>query len=137
MPHIPRSHQELREEREARRRRIADGEEEVPLSVVEFLDAVEEPLKEQHLPPGKGNFIYTSLLGTSEDLSTAENVKAGISVPLYDSSFLLGLFEMGQKTKCDEISRICPRWRSSWSRRTSGWGWPAASRASSQPTPTG
>ena len=46
------------------------------MSVVEFLDAVEEPLKDAHIPPGKGNFIYTSLLGTAADLSTAENVQA-------------------------------------------------------------
>ena len=45
------------------------------MSVVEFLDAVEEPLKDKHIPPGKGNFIYTSLLGTSAHLSTAENVQ--------------------------------------------------------------
>lgn len=54
---------------------MAEGEEEVPMSVVEFLNAVEEPLKDQHLPQGKGKFIYTSLLGTAADLSTAENVK--------------------------------------------------------------
>ena len=29
-------------------------EESVPMSVVEFLDAVEEPLKDQHLPEAKG-----------------------------------------------------------------------------------
>ena len=67
---------ERKAEREARKKRIADGEEEVPMSVVEFLDAVEEPLKDAHIPQGKGNFIYTSLLGTAADLSTAENVQA-------------------------------------------------------------
>ena len=29
-------------------------DESVPMSVVEFLDAVEEPLKDQHLPEAKG-----------------------------------------------------------------------------------
>ena len=33
--------------------KISD-EESVPMSVVEFLDAVEEPLKDQHLPEAKG-----------------------------------------------------------------------------------
>merc|ERR1711962_81148 len=28
-----------------------------------------EPLKDEHIPPGKGHFIYTSLLGTAKDLS--------------------------------------------------------------------
>ena len=50
------------------------------MSVVEFLDAVEEPLKDEHIPQGKGNFIYTSLLGTAADLSTAENVQASPNV---------------------------------------------------------
>jgi hypothetical protein len=70
--------EERKAEREARKKRIADGEEEVPMSVVEFLDAVEEPLKDAHIPQGKGNFIYTSLLGTAADLSTAENVQVAI-----------------------------------------------------------
>ena len=46
------------------------------MSVVEFLNAVEEPLKEKHLPPEKGRTIYTSLLGTAADLSPTDNVKA-------------------------------------------------------------
>ena len=71
---------ERKTEREARKKRIADGEEEVPMSVVEFLDAVEEPLKDEHIPQGKGNFIYTSLLGTAADLSTAENVQASPNI---------------------------------------------------------
>ena len=74
------SFKERKTEREARKKRIADGEEEVPMSVVEFLDAVEEPLKDEHIPQGKGNFIYTSLLGTAADLSTAENVQASPNV---------------------------------------------------------
>ena len=53
-----------------------NGEEEsVPLSVVEFLQAVEEPLKDQYLPEAKGKTIYTSLLGTAADLTPAENIK--------------------------------------------------------------
>merc|ERR1711936_533372 len=50
------SEEERKAEREARKKRIADGEEEVPMSVVEFLDAVEEPLKDAHIPQGKGHF---------------------------------------------------------------------------------
>ena len=45
------------------------------LTVVDFLRAVEEPLKREHLPPGKGKFIYTSLLGTAAHLTTSENIK--------------------------------------------------------------
>jgi hypothetical protein len=49
--------------------------EEVPMSVVEFLNAVEEPLKDEHLPQERGKFIYTSLLGTAADLTPEQNVK--------------------------------------------------------------
>ena len=52
-----------------------NNETEVPMTVVEFLQAVEEPLKEEYLPAAKGKTIYTSLLGTSNKLSPAENVK--------------------------------------------------------------
>ena len=56
---------ERKTEREARKKRIADGKEEAPMYVVNaFLDAVEEPLKDTHIPQGKGNFVYTSLFGT-------------------------------------------------------------------------
>jgi len=56
-----------------------DGtDEEVPLSVVEFLNAIEEPLKNKHIPKERGKFIYTSLLGTAKDLTTAENVEVAI-----------------------------------------------------------
>merc|ERR1719187_529361 len=48
---------------------------EVPLTVVDFLNAIEEPLKKKHVPEGRGKFIYTSLLGTDKNLSTAENVQ--------------------------------------------------------------
>ena len=47
----------------------------VPMSVVEFLDAVEEPLKDQYLPEARGKTIYASLLGTAADLSPVDNVK--------------------------------------------------------------
>ena len=76
------------------------------MSVVEFLDAVEEPLKDLHIPQvgqkkkmgkkkrwvkknipqGKGHFIYTSLLGTAADLSTAENVQASQNILLLCST---------------------------------------------------
>ena len=51
-------------------------EDDSSLSVVEFLREVEEPLKETHLPLGKGKFIYTSLLGTADHLDTSDNIKA-------------------------------------------------------------
>ena len=47
----------------------------VPMSVVEFLDTIEEPLKEEYLPEAKGKTIYASLLGTAKDLSPVENVQ--------------------------------------------------------------
>ena len=50
-------------------------EKQVPMTVVEFLEAVEEPLKDEHLPAALGKIIYTSLLGTSAKVSPAENVK--------------------------------------------------------------
>ena len=53
-------------------------DDEVPMSVVEFLQAVEEPLKDEHLPDALGKTIYTSLLGTSSRLSPADNVKVFI-----------------------------------------------------------
>ena len=48
---------------------------QVPMTVVEFLEAIEEPLKNEHLPAALGKTIYTSLLGTSAKVSPAENVK--------------------------------------------------------------
>ena len=50
-------------------------EKEVPMTVVEFLQSVEEPLKDEHLPVGLGKTIYTSLLGTSSKVCAADNVK--------------------------------------------------------------
>ena len=59
-----------------------NNETEVPMTVVEFLQAVEEPLKEEYLPAAKGKTIYTSLLGTSNKLSPAENVKVSNSAKM-------------------------------------------------------
>jgi hypothetical protein len=52
-----------------------EEEREVPMTVVEFLNAVEEPLKDEYLPDALGKTIYTSLLGTAAKLSPADNVK--------------------------------------------------------------
>ena len=60
------------------------NEDDSSLSVVEFLREVEEPLKEVHLPLGKGKFIYTSLLGTAAHLSTSQNIKATFLILLLD-----------------------------------------------------
>ena len=54
---------------------FVDSTEAVPLTVVEFIDAIEEPLKDQYLPEAAGKTIYASLLGTAADLTPAENVK--------------------------------------------------------------
>ncbi len=52
-----------------------EAKEEVPMSVVDFLNAVEEPLKDKFLPLELGQTIYTSLLGTAQNMAPAENVK--------------------------------------------------------------
>ena len=70
--------EERKKERESRKKRNDDTTEEVPMSVVEFLNAIEEPLKDKHIPMERGKFIYTSLLGTAKDLTTAENVQVAI-----------------------------------------------------------
>ena len=57
-------------------------EDDSSLSVVEFLREVEEPLKETHLPLGKGKFIYTSLLGTADHLDTSDNIKATLYIQI-------------------------------------------------------
>ena len=57
--------------------------EAVPMTVVEFIDAIEEPLKDQYLPEALGKTIYASLLGTAADLTPAENVKVRLLQPLY------------------------------------------------------
>ena len=58
------------------------GSHSFQMSVVEFLNVVEEPLKDKHLPLEKGKTIYTSLLGTAADLTPMDNVKASVSVSL-------------------------------------------------------
>ena len=55
-------------------------EKEVPMTVVEFLQSVEEPLKDEHLPAGLGKTIYTSLLGTSSKVCAADNVKVTFKI---------------------------------------------------------
>ena len=54
---------------------IKEAVEAVPMSVVEFIDAIEEPLKDQYLPEAIGKTIYASLLGTAANLTPADNVK--------------------------------------------------------------
>ena len=54
---------------------VEKEEKQVPMTVVEFLQSVEEPLKDEHLPAGLGKTIYTSLLGTSSKVCAADNVK--------------------------------------------------------------
>ena len=54
---------------------IKETVEAVPMSVVEFIDAIEEPLKDQYLPEAIGKTIYASLLGTAANLTPADNVK--------------------------------------------------------------
>ena len=49
-------------------------------TVVEFLQSVEEPLKDEHLPAGLGKTIYTSLLGTSSKVCAADNVKVTFDI---------------------------------------------------------
>jgi non-ribosomal peptide synthetase component F len=52
--------------------RVRNGSEpngqEIPMSVVEFLNEIEAPFKDQLLPKEKGKFIYTSMLGTARGL---------------------------------------------------------------------
>ena len=48
------------------------------MSVVEFLDVIEEPLKAKYLPQETGKFIYTSMLGTASHLTTQENVRVTV-----------------------------------------------------------
>ena len=64
-------------------KKTSGDEDDSSLSVVEFLREVEEPLKEIHLPLGRGKFIYTSLLGTAAHLSTSQNIKAGFLILLF------------------------------------------------------
>ena len=45
-----------------------DEVDEVPLSVVEFLEEIEVPIKNKVLPAEMGKFVYTSMLGTAQHL---------------------------------------------------------------------
>lgn len=54
-------------------------------SVVEFLDTIEEPLINLHLPEAKGKTIYASLLGTAANMTPVENVKV-----IYKKSYSQG-----------------------------------------------
>ena len=40
--------------------------DDVPMSVVNFLEVIEHPLKDQYLPTEQGQYIYTSMLGTAK-----------------------------------------------------------------------
>ena len=90
-------------------KKTSDNEDDSSLSVVEFLREVEEPLKEVHLPLGKGKFIYTSLLGTAAHLSTSQNIKA---------TFLILLLDPDPDLDPPPSDKIV-RWQSSWNKRTS------------------
>ena len=57
--------EERKEERKKRRKERESPEDNVPMSVVEFLEIIEHPLKDKYLPPEKGQYIYTSMLGTA------------------------------------------------------------------------
>ena len=45
-----------------------DEVDKVPLSVVEFLEEIEVPIKNKVLPAEMGKFVYTSMLGTAQHL---------------------------------------------------------------------
>ena len=77
------------------------------MSVVEFLNAVEEPLKEKHLPPEKGRTIYTSLLGTAADLSPTDNVKASVSVSLLCSPCLVIVVDTSERSFSNPATSVC------------------------------
>jgi non-ribosomal peptide synthetase component F len=50
------------------RNKLVLKQQEVPMSVVEFLNEIEAPFKDRLLPKEKGKFIYTSMLGTAQGL---------------------------------------------------------------------
>jgi len=86
-------------------------EESVPMSVVEFLDAVEEPLKDQHLPEAKGKTIYASLLGTAANLTPVENVKVTLFMEMENIRYgklrgYEGIFTTNANRLTQHISRI-------------------------------
>jgi len=102
---------ERKQERELKKQtRDSLNTNDVPMSVVEFLDAIEEPLKDQHLPNETGKFIYTSLLGTAADLSTAENVQVAIfmeqeNIRVAEQKGFLGIFTTNANRLTQLISR--------------------------------
>ena len=59
-----------------------EDEDDGTITVTQFLQAIKEPLKVEHLPVAKGKIIYTSLLGTSAKLSATDNVKVGHSATI-------------------------------------------------------
>jgi len=86
-------------------------ESAVPMSVVEFLDAVEEPLKDQYLPEARGKTIYASLLGTAADLSPVDNVKITLYMEMENIRFgkekgYEGIFTTNANRLTQHISRI-------------------------------
>ena len=61
--------EDINEERLVAKDDSSDDEvEEVPLSVVEFLEEIEVPIKNKVLPAEMGKFVYTSMLGTAQHL---------------------------------------------------------------------
>ena len=58
--------EERREERKKRRKERETPTADVPMSVVDFLEVIEHPLKDQYLPADRGQYIYTSMLGTAK-----------------------------------------------------------------------
>ena len=84
-------------------------EDDSSLSVVEFLREVEEPLKETHLPLGKGKFIYTSLLGTADHLDTSDNIKAVILISKLILTLIVGGIVHGAGEHQNWKGEILPR----------------------------
>ena len=61
--------EDINEERLVAKDDSSDDEvDEVPLSVVEFLEEIEVPIKNKVLPAEMGKFVYTSMLGTAQHL---------------------------------------------------------------------
>ena len=129
--------QERKKEREARKKRIADGEEEVPMSVVEFLDAVEEPLKDLHIPQ----------VGQKKKMGKKKHPTGQrpfhLHQPSGNSRRSLHGRECAGKSKYfaslfHKVLTCCPtRWQSTWSRRTSGLEKPEVSAEFSPQTQIG
>lgn len=82
-----------------------------PMSVVEFLHEIEEPLKELHCPQGKGKIIYTSLLGTASNLTPAQNVKVALFLELENIRYgkergFEGIFTTNANRLTQHISKV-------------------------------